>query len=120
MDKLKGQSTLEALIAITVLVLILSVVFSFISKFYYSELDNNRYLQAKMELESLAFRSNFISTSTAPYTKTSLSLPPNIGYSENELTRINDTRISAAVLAEIKFIFDDKSYVVNRLTGEPI
>ncbi|MCC7552221.1 hypothetical protein KO317_00970 [Candidatus Micrarchaeota archaeon] len=117
----KGQSTLEALISFTILILFLTIIFAVLSTSYDSEIEYSIYLKAKTELENLALRANFISTSTNVYTKTSLSLPPGIGYSGNELTKdINTKKISAPVLAEMRFIFNDKNYVVNRLDGEPI
>ncbi|MFA5382312.1 MAG: hypothetical protein WC356_04035 [Candidatus Micrarchaeia archaeon] len=118
---LKGQSTLEALISFTILILIIGIVFSSINTSHTSELNNNKMIEAKMELENIALRSNFISTSTAPYTKTPFVIPAYIGYTGNEITKdIEGKKISSPVLSEIVWAFGDKRYVVNRLDGEPI
>ncbi len=119
----KGQSTIESLISFTVLILIISLIFTTLNSSYKKEIENNRVTEIKTELENIALRSNFIRTSTAPYTKTPFNIPPYTGYTGNELTREeNGTKISALVLAEISFAFNqgDKGYVVNRLDGEPI
>ena len=121
MESLKGQSTLEALIAFTILLLIIGMVFSVINNSYSSEVNNNEIIEVKVELENLGLVSNFISTSTAPYTKTPYSIPKYIGYTGNEITKdLNKKTISSPVLSRIVWAFNEKAYVINRLDGEPI
>ncbi len=121
MEFLRGQSTLEALISFTVLILIISFVFTGIIDSYTSEVNNNNFLKAKTELENIGLRSNFISTSTAPYTKTSFNIPAYIGYTGDEITKdLGGKTISSPVFSKIGWAFGDKRYVINRLDGEPI
>ena len=118
---MRGQSSLESLIAVAILVLVIAIFLSSVNEFYKEEVKNNEIIQAKVELENLALRSNFISTSTAPYTKTPFNLPAYVGYTGGEITKtLEDNTVSAPILSEIGYAFGEKRYVANRLEGEPI
>ena len=129
---MKGQSSLEALIAVTILILVIALFLSSISNSYKAEIINNEIIQATVELESLAMRSNFLSTNTF-YVKTPFTLPGYVGYTGGELTKLIGTKnvtqttegdypvvISVPVLSKIGWVGLVKRHVANRLKGEPI